>query len=78
LFPDIKTLFTVNLDGYFRAHDGTQGAAGAFLALFGADGMIAAGVVFLRRGNAAFRAGVDAKMALLAEFFVNFYITFQN
>ena len=78
LFPDINTLFTVDLDSYFRAHDGTQRTAGAFLSLISAYGMVAAGVIFCSGHNAAFWAGINAKMAFLTNFFVNFNVTFQN
>jgi hypothetical protein len=40
--------------------------------------MIAAGVVFGCGNNTAAGAGINAKMAFFAEFFVYFNVTFQN
>jgi hypothetical protein len=78
LFPDINTLFTIDLDSYFRAHGGTQHTAGAFLSFGSRNGMVAAGVEFFCGNNAAFRAGINAKVAFLAEFFIYLNVTFQN
>jgi hypothetical protein len=78
LFPDINTLFTVNLDGDFRAHNGTKCTAGAFFSLISAYGMVAAGIIFFRRYDATLLTGINAKMTFLAKFFVDYNITFQN
>jgi hypothetical protein len=40
--------------------------------------MVAAGVIFFCRNNAAFGAGINAKVAFLAKFVIYFNVTFQN
>jgi hypothetical protein len=78
LFPDINTLFTVNLDRDFRAHNCAKCAAGAFLSLISGNRMVAAGIIIFGRYDTTLLAGVNAKMAFLAKFFIYFYVTFQN
>jgi hypothetical protein len=40
--------------------------------------MIAAGVVFIRGNNTTFGAGINAKVAFLAKFFIYFNVAFQD
>jgi len=40
--------------------------------------MVAAGVVFIRGNNTPFGAGINAKVAFLAKFFIYFNVTFQD
>jgi hypothetical protein len=78
LFPDINTLFTIDLDSHFRAHDGTKCTSGAFLSGGYGYRMVAAGVIFFCGNNTALGAGINAKVAFLAIFVVYFNVTFQN
>jgi hypothetical protein len=67
-FPWIKTLsLTIDLDGHFRAADGAQRAADAPLVFLAHNGMVAFGVQLGCCDDPGLLAGLDAKVALLAE-----------
>jgi len=76
--PDIKTLFTVNLDCHIRAHGGANRTAVAFLFFVDAYGMIPLGIICFGRHDVAFRAEMNAEMTLLAKFLLYLDISFQN
>jgi hypothetical protein len=67
----MRILFTVNLDGDFRAGDGAQRTAGTLFASHINDGAIALGIIIRGRMDVALFTGVNAKMAFLAAFEVN-------
>jgi hypothetical protein len=76
--PDIRTLFTVNLYGDFRAHDCADRASVAFFGFIDAHGVIALRVVFLGWHDMVFGAEMHAELAFLAKFLFDVNITFQN
>jgi len=78
LLPDIRNLFTVDLDSDIRAHDGAKSAAFAVVFVVGADRAISLRVVFLSGNYVAVGAGNDAQVAFLAKRLVYFYKSFQN
>jgi hypothetical protein len=77
-FPDISTLFTVNLDSYLRTHGSAYAATGAFLFFICTDRMVTIEIVFFSGNNMTFWTKMDAKKAFLADFFINFNISLQN
>jgi hypothetical protein len=78
LFPDIKNLFTVDLDGDIRAHGGAKSATVAFFFVGGADRAISLRVVFFPGNYVALGAGNDAQVTFFAKLFIDFYESFQN
>jgi len=78
LFPDIKNLFTIDLDGDIRAHGGAKRAAVAFLFFVDADRPVSLRVIFFSGNNMALGTGNDAQVAFFAKFFTYFYESFQN
>ena len=75
--PCISTLFTINLDGNFRACDGAQSATGAVSILMEGNGTITLGIIVLGRDDVALLAGIDAEVALFASFKVYLDQAFQ-
>ena len=66
--PPLSALFTVNLDGDFRAGDGAQRAARAIFASAKNDGAVALGIVIVGGLDMPVFTGVNAKVAFLAAF----------
>jgi hypothetical protein len=77
LFPDINTLFTVNLNGYIRAHRGADAATRALGSFVDGHRPIALNVIFLGGYNVIFGTEMNAQMAFLAEVLVNDYMAFH-
>ena len=77
-FPDISTLFTINLDSYLRAHSGAYAATGAFFFFICADRMITIKIIFFSGNNVSLGTKMYAKKAFLTDFFINFNISLQN
>jgi hypothetical protein len=78
LFPDIKNLFTVNLDGYIRAHGGAKRAAVAFFFFINADWSVSLRIVFFAGNDVRVEADMNAEVAFFAKFLIYFYESFQN
>jgi hypothetical protein len=78
LFPDIKNLFTVNLDSYIRAHGGAKSTTVAFFFLVNADRSISMSVIFFAGDDMSVGADMNAEVTFFAEFSVYFYESFQN
>jgi len=77
-FPDIRTLFTVNLDSYLRTYSSAYAATGAFMFFICADRVVTIEIIFFRRNNMAFRTEMNTKQTFFAYFLVNFNISLQN
>jgi len=78
LFPDIKNLFTVNLNSYIRAHGGAKRAAVAFLFFICANRTVSLRIIFFSCYNMTVGAEMNAEVTFFAEFSVYFYESFQN
>jgi len=76
--PDIKNLFTVDLDGNVRTHRRAKSAAVTFFFTVCADWAVSLGVIFFSGDDVSFRAGNNAQMAFLAEHLVYFDKSLQN
>jgi len=77
-FPDIRTLFTINLDSYLGANSSAYGATSAFLFFIRADRMVTIEIVFFCGNNMAFGTKMNTKQAFFAYFFINFNRSLQN
>jgi hypothetical protein len=78
LFPDIKNLFTVDLNSYIRAHGGAKRAAVAFFFRVNADRPVSLSVVFFAGYDMRVGADMNTQVAFFAKFFIYFYESFQN
>jgi len=73
----MRSLFTVNLDRYFRAGHSAQSTSGASPVYIEANRVVPFGVIFIGGGYQGLLAGSHAKKALFAKFLVDFYVSFQ-
>jgi hypothetical protein len=71
LFPDINTLFTIDLYSHFRAHRCADSATVALLFFVYADRTIALGIIFRCWHNMTFRAKMNTQKAFFTNFFIN-------
>ena len=78
LFPDINTLFTVNLDCHIRTHRRADRAAVAFLFFIDGHGTVSLGVELRGGHDMTLGAEMDAQVAFLAQVFFDFYIAFHR
>jgi hypothetical protein len=66
LFPDINTLFTVDLNRYFGTHGGTDGTTVALFCIINTHRPVSLRVIFFRLGDMTFGTKMNAEEALLA------------
>jgi len=74
----MRTLVTINLYRYFRAHYGAISTAGTFFAIGEDNRQIAAGVQFTGQGYHALRAEGYAKLAALAKLLVDINLSLHS
>jgi hypothetical protein len=67
MFPCINTLFTVDLDGNFRTHRGTEGTAGAFSTADEYNRTVSFSVIFLGWFDLISFADINAEVAFFAQ-----------
>ena len=76
--PVISTLVTIYLYRHFGAHQSTGSTAGTIAAVVKHGGLVTGSIEIFRYADGTLGAERDAKLAALAKFPVNLYVSFSN